>query len=204
MKLPEYSTSAQRKILSRRLREQYLKQWVLTGIPRTIMGVLALARAEKLEDADDSFTRTDATMDENNRQRGIAFLKMLYGEDLEKIYRLWGAHAADFVWLSEHFIYGMFIGNTVVLSVVESELITYTSIACQNLGPTARIHLKALRRCGISIEDVERITGCAKIIAQWHGQDTSNWASIRDVEVAEGIVDDVQGPTYDQSQYLGL
>lgn len=204
-KLPDFSTPQQRRVLSRRLREQLLKQWILNGIPRTIMAVLALAREESPEDADATFTRKDACMDEANRLRGVQFLKMLYGEDLDKIYQLWGAHAPDFIWLSENIIYGLFIGEEVVLNTVESELITYTAIACQNLGPTARIHLRGLRRCGVSLEDVENITKCAKIVAEWSGLDTSRWASITDMESADFTENgrtNTQGEKSDQ--YLGL
>lgn len=57
VELPEYATSEQRRALSRRLREQLLKQWVVIGIPRTITAVRALVREEKPEDADSTFTR---------------------------------------------------------------------------------------------------------------------------------------------------
>lgn len=54
---PEWSTPEQRRVLSRRLREQLMKQWVVIGIPRVITAVLSLAQAEAPEDADPSFTK---------------------------------------------------------------------------------------------------------------------------------------------------
>ena len=53
----EWSTPEQRRILSRRLREQMLKQWVVIGIPKVITAVFSLAQIEKPDDADPSFTR---------------------------------------------------------------------------------------------------------------------------------------------------
>ena len=54
---PEWSSHEQRKVLSRRLREQMLKQWVVLGIPRVITAVRALATIEAPEDADTSFSK---------------------------------------------------------------------------------------------------------------------------------------------------
>ena len=55
--LPQWSSHEQRRALSRRLREQMLKQWVIIGIPKVITAVRALAKIEESEDADSSLTR---------------------------------------------------------------------------------------------------------------------------------------------------
>ncbi|KAH0562021.1 hypothetical protein GP486_003275 [Trichoglossum hirsutum] len=48
--LSQFSTSDQRKCLSRRLREVLLKEWILVGIPLVVSALAALARVEKEED----------------------------------------------------------------------------------------------------------------------------------------------------------
>ena len=57
--LPQWASHQQRQLLSRRLREQMLKEWVIIGIPKVITVVRALATIEAPEDADSSVTRYD-------------------------------------------------------------------------------------------------------------------------------------------------
>lgn len=121
-------------------------------------------------------------MDSANHDRGMILLRRFYGTELDGIFRGWGAHAADFEWLAKNIIYGMFFSDEVVLDTIETELIVYTAITCQDLRNPTRRHLRGLRRFGVSLEDVEAITECVKIVAEWAGKDTGDWIGIRELE----------------------
>ena len=47
-----FSTSTERKRLSRKLRDVLMKEWTLIGIPLVITALAALAKVEREEDAD--------------------------------------------------------------------------------------------------------------------------------------------------------
>jgi len=54
-----FSASAQRKRLSRQLRDVLMKEWTLVGIPLVITALAALAAVEKEEDVDGAGTMLD-------------------------------------------------------------------------------------------------------------------------------------------------
>jgi hypothetical protein len=54
---PEYSTSAQRQHLVRRMREALAECCFLCGVPVSMLGVAAIAVVEREEDKDYSFSR---------------------------------------------------------------------------------------------------------------------------------------------------
>lgn len=56
-----FSASAQRKRLSRKLRDVLMKEWTLIGIPLVITALAALAAVEKEEDVDWAGTMSDST-----------------------------------------------------------------------------------------------------------------------------------------------
>lgn len=93
-------------------------------------------------------------------------LQRFYRSELDDIFQSWGAHAADFVWLAKNIIYGMFFSDEGVLDTIETELIVYTAIACQDLRTPTRRHLRGLRRFGVSLKDVEAITEYVKLVAE--------------------------------------
>lgn len=51
----QYQTSEQRILLSQRLRDLFLKAWLLVGIPPVVSAVVALAEVEDEEDVDERF-----------------------------------------------------------------------------------------------------------------------------------------------------
>ena len=54
---PEYATSDSRKALVRRLREALVKLVSVVGVPKSLEAVFAIAKVEKDEDKDYSFSR---------------------------------------------------------------------------------------------------------------------------------------------------
>ena len=68
-----------------------------------------------------------------------------------------------------------------MLSEVESELVTLTSIMCQGLRATTIWHLRGLRRLGVDDEVIGNVTEVIHIISVYCGKDPSNWATIQEV-----------------------
>ncbi|MCJ1366872.1 hypothetical protein MMC16_006003 [Acarospora aff. strigata] len=176
-----FATSAQRKVLSRKLRDLLMKEWTLTGIPLVITAVAALAKVEKDEDADWSGNMATARLDEATEQRGTAFLQQLYKQNLEPIFSTWGCHRTDFESLERMVIYGLFLSDHTVLSPVETEIVVLSAIMCQGLrGPTIW-HLRGLRRLGISEVDVDGVQRAVELVASWLGRDVKGWPTVKDV-----------------------
>lgn len=130
----------------------------------------------------DSHDRSSARIDEATEQRGATFIQQLYRQNLEPIFSTWGSHRADFEWLENTVIYGLFLSDHTVLSSVETELVILSAIMCQGLrGPTIW-HLRGLRRLGVSAEDVEGVQCVVELVAVWVGRDTKGWPTVQDVE----------------------
>lgn len=75
----------------------------------------------------------------------------------------------------------MFYADESVLDFMESELITYTAIACQGLPGTVQNHLGGLLRMGLSVEEVEQVTECGELVARWAGHDMKSWPDVKAV-----------------------
>ena len=82
---------------------------------------------------------------------------------------MWSSWGGDFEWLTKDIVYGMFYSDDATLGNVERELITYTAIMSLGLGVTVPNHLRGLLGMGLSIEDIEAVTECGKIVAEWSG-----------------------------------
>lgn len=121
-------------------------------------------------------------MDEPSRERGRELLRRFYGDEIDLIFNGWGAHSPDFSWLAENIIYGMFFSDERLLDSIETEMIVYAAIACQDLRNPTRRHLRGLRRLGASHQQVAGVTASLKIVAEWAGKDTSTWLGIRELE----------------------
>ncbi|KAJ6014750.1 hypothetical protein N7540_009341 [Penicillium herquei] len=179
---PEWSKPDQRRVLIRRLREQMLKQWVIIGIPKVITAVLSLAQIENPEDADPSFTREGVTVSPEINARGRELCYKLYGEDgYNNIMASCGSFSADFTWASDNIIYGMFLSDESVINHQETSLMTMPSMACMGLQGTSKRHLIGLRNHGISDDDLTKIILSGKMIAEWAGQETSDWITVADL-----------------------
>ena len=123
--------------------------------------------------------RKYTVLDAPNRQRGTDFLIAVYGpERAANMFMGWGA---DMEWLTKDVVYGLFYADDGVLDMLETELITYTAIACQGLHVPLANHLGGLRRMGLSAAEAEGVTTCAKTVVQWVGKDTSGWRPVGEV-----------------------
>ena len=65
--------------------------------------------------------------------------------------------------------------------MVETELITYVSVACTNVFSSMGPHLGGLRKLGLRLEEAEGVTAAAEMVAKWSGLDTSKWPKVREV-----------------------
>jgi len=74
------------------MREAMIKCIILNGIPIVMEAFVSLAKQEKPEDQDHSFTRKDWKADEDNHQRGLSVLETLYGDDNDRIWASFGSH----------------------------------------------------------------------------------------------------------------
>ncbi|KAJ5899974.1 hypothetical protein N7495_004718 [Penicillium taxi] len=179
---PEWTSHENRKVLSRRLREQMLKQWVVIGIPRVITAVRALATIEAPEDADFSFTKEDVTTSPEIRTRGRDLCHAIYGEDrFEDIMASWGSMRADITWTADNIIYGMFLSDERVLNCQETTLMSYSCMACMGLLGTSRRHLVGLLKNGASEEECKAVIECVKLLAEWARVETSNFLTLTDL-----------------------
>ena len=121
-------------------------------------------------------------MDDATRERGQALLRRFYQDEVDIIFSGWGAHSRDFTWLAENIIFGMFFSDENLLNSMETEMMIYAAITCQDLRNPTRRHLRGMRRFGASHKDVAAVTACVKVVAEWCGKDTSSWLGIRDLE----------------------
>ena len=121
------------------------------------------------------------TIDDATAARGMALIEQVYGEETPSIFRGWGAHTADFQWLAKNVIYGMFWADESWLNRIETEIVVFSAILCQDVRNPTRRHLRALHRFGVSLEDIGQIMECVQKILHWAGKDTSEWQGIREI-----------------------
>ncbi|KAI9797909.1 MAG: hypothetical protein M1825_005678 [Sarcosagium campestre] len=178
---PEYSSSVDRKRLSRRLREVLMKGWTIVGIPLVLEGLTALSKVERLEDSDAENLRKGLQLDAAVEQRGSAHLESIYKHNLQPIFNTWGSHAAEFEWLETNIIYGLFLSEFAVLDAVETSLVTVPAMLCQGVKAPTIWHLRGLRRLGVSQDDVQRVIDVVKLIAKDSSQDVTDWPRASDV-----------------------
>ncbi|KAF7319361.1 MFS general substrate transporter [Mycena chlorophos] len=114
-------------------------------------------------------SRLDVAPDSPTSERGATHLRRLYREHLPKIMSTWGSHEADFRWLEESVIYGLFLSDHSVLSEVETSLVTTSAILAQGLKAPSLWHLRGLRRIGVSKVDVEAIARTVGECSAWAG-----------------------------------
>jgi hypothetical protein len=130
--------------------------------------------------------RRDADL-HTTRPRGSQYMKTLYQQNLDPIFSTWASHRADFEFLEESVVYGLYLSDHTVLSAVESEIVTVVSIMCQGMRDPTYWHLRGLRRLGVAEEDVEGIQRAVEAVAGWCEVDTRGWVRVREVkEVNEG------------------
>jgi hypothetical protein len=77
----------------------------------------------------------------------------------------------DWQWLTRDVVYGLFYSDDGVLSYLETELLTYTAIACQQsfMALLLANQLKGLTRMGLDREQCEGVTRVTYRVAEWMG-----------------------------------
>lgn len=76
---------------------------------------------------------------------------------------LFAAHK-DFEYISRQITYGLYLSDHTILEPVETELVTLAGIMIQNLPLETAWHLRASRRVGLSVEDIETVQQCVSVI----------------------------------------
>jgi hypothetical protein len=185
-----HNTPESQKQLTDRMKDLTMKQWTIIGIPLSIVGLAALAAAEKEagipvppleQQRKDSYYET-ITVDKAIEDRGYAGMLAVYKHNLPPIMDAWGQHQADFQWLEKRYIYGLFLSDYTFLSKVETEILILSSIMCQDLPSPTMWHIRGMRRLGVSVEDTEVVCDTIKYVASWSGRDSSRWMGASEVK----------------------
>jgi hypothetical protein len=180
------------------MREAMIKCIILNGIPIVMDAFVSLAKQEKPEDQDHSFTRKDWKADEANHKRGLSVLEMLYRDDNDKIWESFGSHkdireclailrclslglTHQVAWLSTNISYGLFLADHNILDIVESELVILPAIMCQGLAPSTKWHLRGCLRVGCTRDEVESIQQAIEHIAGTCGKQLRGLPRVGDI-----------------------
>ncbi|CAA9959032.1 hypothetical protein PTMSG1_02559 [Pyrenophora teres f. maculata] len=178
---PEYQTSEQRKALMRRIREALVKLVPIVGVCKPLDAIFCINDVTAPEDKDYSFSREGWQCDEANSQRGNAWLSKLYQHNLTGINDVLASHK-DFGWISKQITYGLYLSDHSILSGIESELVVIAGIMIQNLPRETAWHMRAIRRLGNSMEDVETLQQNVELIARFCGLRLHKLPRVADVE----------------------
>ncbi|USW58867.1 hypothetical protein Slin15195_G121860 [Septoria linicola] len=178
---PEFSTSEQRQNLIKRLRETLVKLVPIIGVVKPLEAVFCIAEIERPEDRDYSFSREQWSSGPANAQRGRAWLDQIYKHNHTATENTLACHK-DFEWLSREITYGLFLSDHTILGPVETQLITLSGIALQNLPRETGWHLRGTRRIGVSSEDVEKTQQCIEKVAGYCGLVLDRIPRVKDIE----------------------
>lgn len=98
-----------------------------------------------------------------NYAKGMDWFKVLYKDDVTQLPNVFGAHK-DFDFFTGEITYGLCLSDHSILGPVETELVTLTGIMIQNVYVQTAWHLRAFRRLGIEMGDVELVQQCVSFI----------------------------------------
>jgi hypothetical protein len=181
--------------LSAALKDVLMKEWTLIGIPLVISAVPHLAKATAHAHAavmsdmpcrqvqEEKSHYIPKSTDLQTEHQGYAFMNEIYLHNLPSIMSTWGAHQIDFEWLEKRVIYGLFLSDHSVLSPLEAELVTLSSIMVSGLRAPTLWHVRGLMRMGISEKDAEGVCDVVKKVAKWAGKEgTEGWIRAAEVD----------------------
>ena len=158
---PNLQEPSQRQALIRRLREALVKLVSIVGVCKPLESILAIAKVEREEDRDYTFSRSDWAADSANHARGMDWLRKIYARDTDKTLELFDAHQ-DFRWISTEITYGLYLSDRQVLDDLDTEIVVLVGIAIQNLPLETRWHFRGARRIGIQLGDVKVVMECVR------------------------------------------
>lgn len=189
--------------LSATLKDVLMKEWTLIGIPLVISAVPHLAKAtahayatagsdvpsRQLQETESHYS--PKSTDLQTEHQGYAFMNQIYLHNLPSIMSTWGSHQIDFEWLEKRVIYGLFLSDHSILTPLEAELVTLSSIMVSGLRPPTLWHVRGLMRMGVSQEDTESVCNVVKKVAEWAGkQGTDGWIRAEEVDPELGAKDE--------------
>ncbi|KAH7377457.1 hypothetical protein BKA64DRAFT_688167 [Cadophora sp. MPI-SDFR-AT-0126] len=178
---PQFLTPESRQALVRRLREALVKNVALQGVCKPLESLFSIAKIERQEDKDYTFSREKWQTGADTIERGNTWLNTLYKGNLSTPTSHFAAHK-DFEYISRQITYGFYLSDHTILKPVETELVTLTGIMIQNLPLETAWHLRGTRRVGVSIEDVEIIQQCIEMVAEYGGAKLHKIPRVTDVE----------------------
>lgn len=178
---PAYHTPSSRQALVRRLREALIKAVPIVGVCKPIEAILAIAKLERDEDKDYTFTRENWQCDAANHERGVDWFQKLYALNSGSTLDLFNAHK-DFAWLSTEITYGLYLSDRQILDDLDTQLVVLPAIMSQNLRLETHWHIRGTRRLGVSQHDVGVVWDCVKLVAGLFGVKLDRVPSVEEVE----------------------
>jgi hypothetical protein len=129
----------------------------------------------------------------------MATLLELYGPELlPKIFDTWGSFRSDLLFLQASIIYGLFLSDHSVLTIIESECVIVASMLCTGFVRPSLWHLRGLcRLLGARGKNVtqnkdiidrvqhfeDTIKQCAKFYQMEDKVRIKDWPDVADVEI---------------------
>ncbi|KAL3476686.1 hypothetical protein BJX99DRAFT_227535 [Aspergillus californicus] len=178
---PENTTPDARKEIVRRLREALVKSISIVGVCKPIESILSIAKVERAEDRDSTFTRENWKNDDINHQRAMGWYDKLYARNANSTLGLFDAHK-DFAWISTEITYGLYLSDRAVLDDLDTQLVVLPGIMIQNLALETHWHIRGTRRLGQTKERVQAIWECVNLVAEFHGVKLDKVPGVEEVE----------------------
>ncbi|KAF2277294.1 uncharacterized protein EI97DRAFT_432177 [Westerdykella ornata] len=178
---PAYQTSSSRQALVRRLREALVKLISIIGVCKPIEAILAIAKVERPEDRDYSFSRENWKNDDKNHEQGMQWMQKIYTGNLESTLQLFDAHR-DFAWISTEITYGLYLSDRQALDDWDTEIVVLVGIMIQNLRLETHWHIRGARRIGMEMRDVKVLVGCVREVARFMGVKLDRVPEVEEVE----------------------
>lgn len=178
---PNCQQSDQRQRVVRTLREALVKLVSIIGVCKPLEAILAIAKVERPEDRDYSFSRESWTNNSENHERGMDWLRKIYTHNTDKTLSLFDAHQ-DFRWISTEITYGLYLSDRQAVDDIDTEVVVLVGIMIQNLPLETAWHIRGSRRIGISLEDVKTMMDCVRKVGEFMGTKLDRIPSADDIE----------------------
>jgi hypothetical protein len=178
---PEYSTPAQRQTLIRRIREALVKAVSIVGVCKPLEAIMTINVLERDEDKDHSETREGWQCDEANLDRGMEWMRKLYGQQTDSTMGVFADHQ-DFIWVSKNITYGLYLSDRQVLDDLDTQMVVLPGIMIQNLPKETHWHIRGTRRIGVSQKDVQVVWDSVQLIANHVGVRLNRVPTVESVE----------------------
>lgn len=178
---PNCQQSNQRQKVVRTLREALVKLVSIIGVCKPLEAILAIAKVERPEDRDYSFSREDWANNSENHDRGLDWLRKIYTHNTDKTLALFDAHK-DFRWISTEITYGLYLSDRQVVDDIDTEVVVLVGIMIQNLPLETAWHIRGSRRIGISLEDVKTMMNCVRKVGAFMGTKLDRIPNADDIE----------------------